>query len=101
MKNDAEKLNLKTFFFYYAPGKTAFQLKKIFDKNLQTFDAKKLSFTKLSHSEIAEIYQQSFSVFDINKPLLEINEDNDDSINLVYKGLLYDTYIVMDILYHR
>jgi hypothetical protein len=41
------------------------------------------------------------SNFDINKPLLEINEDNDDSINLVYKGLLYDTYIVMDILYHR
>lgn len=68
VKNDAEKLNLKTFFFYYAPGKTAFQLKKIFDKNLQTFDAKKLSFTKLSHSEIAEIYQQSFSVLDINKP---------------------------------
>ena len=41
------------------------------------------------------------SNFDINKPLLEINEDNDDSINLVYTGLLYDTYIVMDILYHR
>ena len=34
------------------------------------------------------------SNFDINKPLLEINEDNDDSINLVYKGLLYDGYFV-------
>ncbi len=41
------------------------------------------------------------SNFDIYNPLFEINEDNGDSINLVYKGLLYDTYIVMNILYHR
>lgn len=32
-------------------------------------------------------------IFTINKPLLAIKEDNGDSINLVYKGLLYDTYI--------
>lgn len=68
VKNLAEKLDLKAFFFYYAPGKTAFRLKKIFDRNLKKFDTKKLSFKKLSHSEIAEIYQQTFSVLDINKP---------------------------------
>ncbi|OWK74026.1 hypothetical protein CBW16_01000 [Flavobacteriaceae bacterium JJC] len=63
-----DKLNLKPFFYYYAPGKTAFVLKKIFDKNLKQFDMKKLSFKKLKHSEIAEIYKDSFSVLDINKP---------------------------------
>jgi hypothetical protein len=64
----SENLQLKTFFYYYAPGKTAFALKKIFDKNLKKFDLKKLSFKKLSHSEIAEIYEDSFAVLDLNKP---------------------------------
>lgn len=32
-------------------------------------------------------------VFTIDKPLFAIKEDNEDSVNLVYKGLLYDTYI--------
>lgn len=32
-------------------------------------------------------------VFIINRPLFAIKEDNGDSVNLVYKGLLYDTYI--------
>ena len=32
-------------------------------------------------------------IFTINKPLFAIKEDNWDSINLVYKGLIYDTYI--------
>lgn len=64
----AQKLGLKTFFYYYAPGKTAFILKKIFDKNLQQFNMRKLSFKKLTHPQIAEIYSNSFSVLEINKP---------------------------------
>lgn len=64
----SDKLNLKTLFYYYAPGKVAFVLKKIFDKNLKQFDMKKLSFKKLKHTEIAEIYKNSFSVLDVNKP---------------------------------
>lgn len=32
-------------------------------------------------------------IFTINKPLFATKEDNSDSVNLVYKGLLYDTYI--------
>lgn len=32
-------------------------------------------------------------IFTFNKPLFAIKEDNGDSVNLVYKGLLYDTYI--------
>lgn len=31
-------------------------------------------------------------IFTINKPILAINDKN-DSVNLIYKGLLYDTYI--------
>ncbi|MGZ5273175.1 MAG: hypothetical protein ACXWCA_02540 [Kaistella sp.] len=63
-----EEMNLKTFFYYYAPGKVAFVLKKLFDKNLMGFDMKKLSFKKLEHSEIAQIYKGAFAVLDINKP---------------------------------
>jgi len=33
------------------------------------------------------------SIFIINKPLFAIKQDNGDSVNLIYKGLLYDTYI--------
>jgi hypothetical protein len=63
-----DQLKLKSYFYYYAPSKLTFFLKKIFDKNLQEFDHKKLSFQKLSHAEIAEIYKNSFAVLDINKP---------------------------------
>lgn len=62
------EMNLQTFFYYYAPGKIAFLLKKMFDKNLMDFDIKKLNFKKLEHSEIAEIYKDAFAVLDINKP---------------------------------
>lgn len=68
VRNLCSERGFKTFFYYYAPGKLAFVLKKIFDKNLQHFDMNRLSFSKLKHSEIAEIYRESFSVLDINKP---------------------------------
>jgi len=68
VREEADKLGLKSLFYYYAPGKAAFKLKKIFDKNLQKFDSKKLSFKKLSHAEIQKIYEESFSVLDVNKP---------------------------------
>ncbi len=61
-------LNLKTFFYYYSPSKTAFVLRKIFDRNLKKFDIRKVSFKKLKHSEITEIYRNTVSVLDINKP---------------------------------
>lgn len=31
-------------------------------------------------------------IFTINRPLFAIQTDNDDSINIVYRGLFYDTY---------
>lgn len=64
----ADELKLKSYFYYYAPGRTAFALKKIFDKSMRQFDPKKLSFKKLSHANIAEIYNNSKAVLDINKP---------------------------------
>jgi len=68
VKNLCTSLDLRTFFYYYAPGKVAFVLKKIFDRNLMAFDMEKLSFKKLSHGEISEIYDEAFAVLDINKP---------------------------------
>lgn len=32
-------------------------------------------------------------IFDMNRPLFAIRQDNGDSVNLVYKGIFYDTYI--------
>lgn len=68
IKEICQNKNLKSYFYYYAPGKVAFLLKKIFDQNLQKFHIKKLSFKKLSHAEISKIYDQSRAVLDLNKP---------------------------------
>ena len=68
LRKEAKKLNLKAFLYYYAPSKMMFYLKRLFDKNLKAFDVKKLSYEKLSHSDILEIYSQSKAVLDINKP---------------------------------
>ena len=32
-------------------------------------------------------------IFNLNKPLFAIRQDQGDSVNLVYKGMLYNTYI--------
>lgn len=68
VKKLCDEIKLRTYFYYYAPGKIAFILKKIFDKNLQKFSLKKLSFQKLSHQQINELYAKSIAVLDINKP---------------------------------
>ena len=68
IKDLCEAKKLKSFFYYYAPSKAAFLLRKVFDQNLKKFDLKKLSFKKLSHAEIADTYSHSQSVLDINKP---------------------------------
>lgn len=31
-------------------------------------------------------------IFTINRPLFAIRQDNGDSVNIIYKGILYDTY---------
>lgn len=68
IRKASELLKLKTFFYYYTPGKIVFILRRIFDKNLQRFDFRKLSFKKLSHHDIAIIYAGSGAVLDLNKP---------------------------------
>lgn len=68
VKAVANKLNLKSFFYYYAMGKTAFRLKKLFDSNMKQFDLKTVSFEKLNHEQIIDYYRKSKAVLDINKP---------------------------------
>ncbi len=64
----SEKLRLRSFIYYYSPSKMIFLLRRIFDKTLKSFDLSKLSFKKLSHPDVAKIYQECFAVVDINKP---------------------------------
>ncbi|SEM69245.1 hypothetical protein SAMN05421856_105304 [Chryseobacterium taichungense] len=64
----ADKLTLRSYFYYYAMGKIAFRLKKIIDKNLKQFDLAKVSFEKLNHQQIIDFYRKTKSVIDINKP---------------------------------
>jgi hypothetical protein len=60
---------LKTFCYYYLPGKIVYYLKRRFDKTFQQFDVKKLSFTSLSTEDILNYYDQSNLILDINHPL--------------------------------
>lgn len=64
----AKDLKLKTYFYYYIPSKLTYYFKKIFDQNFKRFDLDKLSFDKLTHEQISDIYSNSFAVLDINKP---------------------------------
>lgn len=68
VENAAEKLNLKTYFYYFAASKSILFLKKIFDKHFEKLNVKKVSYRQFSHLEIAEIYQQSKAILDIQKP---------------------------------
>ncbi|MBS1549140.1 MAG: lipopolysaccharide biosynthesis protein [Bacteroidetes bacterium] len=62
------QLKLKSYFYYFAPGKIFFYLKRLLDPHFKKFDIKKVRFQSLSHEKIADIYQNSFAVLDINKP---------------------------------
>ncbi|SHE34748.1 hypothetical protein SAMN05443633_10149 [Chryseobacterium arachidis] len=64
----ADRLNLNSYFYYYAMGRIAFRLKKLIDKNLKQFDIDKVSFDKLNHHQIIDFYKKTKSVLDINKP---------------------------------
>jgi hypothetical protein len=64
----ADRLNLKSYFYYYAMGRIAFRLKKLIDKSLKQFDITKVSFDKLNHHQIIDFYKKTKSVLDINKP---------------------------------
>ncbi len=64
----ADRLNLRSYFYYYAMGRIAFRLKKIIDKSLKQFDIRKVSFDKLNHHQIIDFYKKTKSVLDINKP---------------------------------
>ena len=64
----ADRLHLRSYFYYYAMGRIAFRLKKMIDKNLKQFDIAKVSFNKLNHQQIIDFYKKTKSVLDINKP---------------------------------
>lgn len=68
VNREANKYGLRTWFYYYAPGKWYFKIRRIFDRHLKKFDIRKLSFRPLSHKDIKAVYEMSKAVLDINKP---------------------------------
>ncbi len=64
----ALKINLKTYFYYYAPSKSILFLKKIFDAHFKKIYLKEVSYKQFNHQEISGIYQNSKAVLDIQKP---------------------------------
>jgi len=56
------------FNYYYMPSKWVYWFKKFFDSSFFKFDYNNLSFTKLSHSQIIELYNKTNCVLDINHP---------------------------------
>jgi hypothetical protein len=59
---------LKTFFYYYLPGKIVYYIKRKIDKTFQQFDVKKISFKSLTTQEILNFYKESNVILDINHP---------------------------------
>lgn len=68
IKTAAEKLQLRTYFYYYSPSKMVYYLKRIFDPHFKKIPIRKLNFNPLNHQDIIDIYQNSKAVIDINKP---------------------------------
>lgn len=68
IQQQVESIGLNTYFYFFAPSKIAFTLKRIFDPHFKKFNIKKVNFKSLIHSEISEIYNKSKAVLDINKP---------------------------------
>ena len=59
---------LKSYCYYYMPGKWVYFYKKIFDKTFKDFDYKKLSFESLKADDLFKLYQSSMVILDINHP---------------------------------
>lgn len=58
----------KFYNYYYSPSRFVFWFFKIFDKNFKNFDVNKVSYKKLSLSQIVKIFDKSKSILDINHP---------------------------------
>ena len=68
IEKELNDLKLTSFFYYFAPSKIVFYLKRIFDIHFKKFDIKKIKFLSLNHAEVSKKYRESFAVLDINKP---------------------------------
>lgn len=60
--------DLKNYAFYYSPSRLVFLFFKLFDSSFKKFNYNKISFESLNHSQIAELYNKSKVVLDVNHP---------------------------------
>lgn len=68
VSEQAQKIGLKHFAYYYCQAKSVFLYKSLFDKSFKKFIYKKLSFKSLTHSQIIDIYSKCDYILDINHP---------------------------------
>lgn len=68
VKQQAEGVGLKVYFYFFSPSKILFYFKSMFDKNTRGIDIRDISFSPLSGGEILSLISRSKVVLDIEHP---------------------------------
>lgn len=68
VKQQAEEVGLKVYFYFFSPSKILFYFKSMFDKNTRGIDIRDISFSPLSGGEILSLISRSKVVLDIEHP---------------------------------
>lgn len=68
LEKQAEKYNLRLFFYFYSPSKVLFYFQRLFNKGFKNFDLKDICFKSLSKEKVIEIIMKSRVVIDIHHP---------------------------------
>ena len=68
IEEQAKKLDLKTYFYFYSPSKILFFFQKLFKKDFKYIKWKDVSFKSLSKSDVINIIEKSKCIIDIQHP---------------------------------
>ena len=68
IEEQAKKLDLKTYFYFYSPSKILFFFQKLFKKDFKFINWEDVSFKSLSKSDVIDIIKQSKTIIDIQHP---------------------------------
>ena len=68
IEEQAKKLDLKTYFYFYSPSKILFFFQKLFKKDFKYIKWEDVSFKSLSKSDVINIIEKSKCIIDIQHP---------------------------------
>ena len=68
IEEQAKKLDLKTYFYFYSPSKILFFFQKLFKKDFKFINWEDVSFKSLSKSDVINIIEKSKCIIDIQHP---------------------------------